>query len=137
VEVVLDGSGTDEQPHADVGVREAVPCEPGDLCLLRSEDVAGLVDALAQGLPRGQQLATGAIGERFGTHQAEHLVGGAQVLTRVHPAVLATQPLAVHEVRAGELHAHPRPGKALDRLTVELLRGVALAQERSRARLDA
>ena len=53
VQVVLDGSGADEQPRADIGVGEAVPCEPGDLCLLRCEDVAGLVDAPADGPPGG------------------------------------------------------------------------------------
>jgi hypothetical protein len=58
------------------------------------------------------------------------------VLARIHPAPLTPQPLAVHELRAGQLHAEPGPGEALDRLTVEGLRGVAIAQERPQARLD-
>src|ERR671919_2752614 len=37
VQVVLDGSGTDEQPRADIGVGEAVPRELRDLRFLRCE----------------------------------------------------------------------------------------------------
>src|SRR4029078_11322717 len=36
-QVVLDGAAADEQPRADLGVREAVAGEPGDLGLLRCE----------------------------------------------------------------------------------------------------
>ena len=96
-----------------------------------------LVGALRDGLAGGQQLAAGALGERLGADVAERVVGSAQVLARVHAAVLTTQPLAVHELRSGELSADPGAGEPLDRLAVERLRGVAIAQEGPRARLDA
>ena len=58
------------------------------------------------------------------------------MLARVCSALLAPQPLAVDEPRAGELYADPGPGEALDGLAVEPLRSVAFAQERPRASLD-
>ena len=75
-----------------------------DLRLLGGEHVARLRAASAHRLAGGQQLAPGALGERLGPDLAEHLVGGAQLLARVDAPVLAAQPLAVHQVRAGEVH---------------------------------
>ena len=68
---------------ADLGVRQSVAGEPGDLRLLRREHVARLDRALAHRLAGGQELAAGALGERLGADAAEHLVGGAQLLARV------------------------------------------------------
>src|SRR5437879_13863847 len=61
----------------------------------------------------------------------------AQLLASVDPAALAAQPFAVEEVSAGELHPDASPGEPLDRLAIEPLGGLAIAKERSRARLDA
>ena len=62
---------------------------------------------------------------------------GAQLLACVDAPVLTTQPLAVEQTGAGELAAEARAAEPLDRLAVEPLRGIALAQQRPRARLDA
>ena len=59
------------------------------------ELVARLDRALAHGLTRGEQLDARTLGEAFGAHRGEHLVRGAQLLARVHPALLAAQPLSV------------------------------------------
>jgi hypothetical protein len=44
-QVAGDGVLTDEQPRADVDVRQAIAGEPGDLSLLRGEGVARLNQA--------------------------------------------------------------------------------------------
>jgi hypothetical protein len=69
----------DEQPLADVGVRETVAGETGDLSLLRGEFIAGLDTAFADLLAGGQQLALGAGGERLDLHRTEQLERGAQL----------------------------------------------------------
>src|SRR5947208_12771905 len=56
-QVVLDRARTDEQPGADLGVRESVAGEPGDLGLLGGQLVPGLDGALADSLAGGQELA--------------------------------------------------------------------------------
>src|SRR4051794_15584961 len=61
----LDGARADEQLRADLGIRAPIARQAGDLRLLRGELVARLHRALADGLTRGEQLAAGALGERF------------------------------------------------------------------------
>jgi hypothetical protein len=131
--VVLDGAWADEQPCADLGVGGAVAGEPGDLGLSQGELVAGLGGAFAGGLAGGQQLARGALGERLEARGREQLVSDAQLLAGVQPPALAAQPLAVEQMRAGELHAHAGAPEPLDRLAVKVL---AVGQQRARARLD-
>src|SRR4051812_30685648 len=63
-EVPFDRTRAEEQPGADLRVGEAVACQTGDLVLLRREVVARLDGALAHLLPRCQELAAGALGER-------------------------------------------------------------------------
>ena len=65
------------------------------------------------------------------------VVGGAQLLARVHAPVLAPEPFAVEQTGAGELDADPGALEPLDRLAVERLGGVALAHQRPRAGQDA
>ena len=60
----------------------------------------------------------------------------AQLLAGVQPPALAPQPLAVEQMAPGELGAHSRSTEPLDRITVELVGGLAFAQERPRAQLD-
>src|SRR6202042_525047 len=52
-------------------------------------------------------------------------------------AALATQPLAIQEMAAGELDPDARPPEALDRLAIERLGRFPLGQQRPRASLDA
>ena len=55
---------------------------------------------------------------------------GAQLLACVDPALLAAQPLPVEQTGAGELDADPGALEPLDRLAVERVGAVALAQQR-------
>ena len=63
-------------------------------------------------------------------------MGDPQLLASVGTAVLAAQPLAVEQVRAGEFGPQRSTAEPVDRLAVEALGGLALAQQRARARLD-
>src|SRR5262245_10561401 len=136
-QVPLDRARADEQLRADLGVRAPVTRQTGDLRLLGGQVVAGLHGALAHRLAGGQQLAAGALGEALGPHRREHLVRRAQLLARVHPPLLAAQPLAVEQPGAGEVDPAATAREPLDRLAVELLGGVAFAEQRARAGLDA
>ena len=69
-------------------------------------------------------------------HRRQHLVGGAQLLARVDAPVLAAQPLAVEQMGAGELHADAGTAEAFDRLAVETVGDVALAEQGADAGLD-
>src|ERR687895_2775256 len=129
MEVVFDGARADEQPRADLGVGQAVAGEACDLGLLGGEVLARLDGALTGALAGRRELALGAAGEGLGTHPDEHLVGGAQLFARVEPPALAAQPLAEEEVGTRELYAHTRALKPLDRLPIEELGGLALAQQ--------
>src|SRR3954468_24594504 len=125
----------DEQPRADLGVGEAVAGETGDLGLLRGELLAGLDAAFADALAGCQQLALGTLGERLGAHGIEHLERGAQLLAGVQATPLIPQPLAVDEMGAGEVHPQARASEPLDRLSIQALGRVALAEQRAAARL--
>jgi hypothetical protein len=74
-------------------------------------------------LTGGAQLAGGTAGEGLGTHVRQHLVGGPQLFTGVLAAALAAQPLAVDEVRAGEVSGDPAAPQVLNGLAVVLLGG--------------
>ena len=99
--------------------------------LLRREHVTRLDREPAHRLARGRQLATGALGERLGPEAREHLVRGAQLVTRVHAATLAPEPFAVEQTCTGEFHADPGAPEPLDRLTVEGVRVLSRAHQRS------
>ena len=60
-----------------------------------------------------------------------------QLVAGVEAAPLAAQPLAVEQVGPRELHAHAGAPQPLDRLLVEAIGGVAVAEQRARAGLDA
>ena len=85
--------------------------------------------ALADGLAGGQELAPGALGERLDAHAGEHVVGRAQLLARVDAAALAAQPFAVEQMAAGELDAQAGPAEPRDRLTVEIVGDIAVAEQ--------
>jgi hypothetical protein len=61
----------------------------------------------------------GPLGERLGPEASEHAVGGPQLLARIDAALLAAQPLAVHEAGAGEVDRDATATEAVDRLPVE------------------
>src|SRR4051794_37307992 len=103
VQVVLDGAPADEQPAADLGVRQALAGEPGDLGLLGGELAVGKRAARPRGLAGGAELARGALGERADAHAGEEVVRGAEVLARVQAAALAPQPLAVVQMGARQI----------------------------------
>src|SRR5436305_1922310 len=60
---------------------------------------------------------------------------GAQLRAGVEPPSLPPQPLAIEEVGAGQLDAHTSPPESPDRLLIEALGPVAVAQEGARTRL--
>jgi hypothetical protein len=100
--------------------------------LLLGRELAACLDvALADPLPRGEQLSPGAVPEPVGSHRGEQVVGGAQLLPRVDPAVLPAEPLTVEKVRARELGEHSGTAQPVDGLAVEALGGLALAEQRS------
>src|SRR4051812_40978252 len=134
-EVVLDRPRADEEPSADLVIGEAFAREPRDLQLLGGQILARLGRAPARPLARGQQLTRHALRERLDIHGREHLLCDAQVLAGLQPTALAAQPFAVLEVGAGELDSDPRAAEPLDRLAVQRVSDVALAHERSAARL--
>ena len=90
-----------------------------------------VLGAPPRGLTRGQELVTGALGKPLGPDVAEHLVGGSKLLARVDAPVLATQPFAVQEPGAGEVDHATAAREPLDRLAVEGLRILSLAQQRA------
>src|SRR2546423_130992 len=136
-EVVFDRARADEEPRADLGVGMAVPGEPRDLGLSRGEPIRRFDGAFAGGLAAGQQLARGALLEPLHAHRREHLVRGAQLLAGIQAPFPAAQPFAVEEVGASELRADPGAGEPLDRLAVEVLGGLVVAEQGARAGLDA
>jgi hypothetical protein len=108
----------------------AIGGQPRDLRLLGGEVVARLGGPPGHGLAGGQQLATGAFGERLGPGETEHLVRSTQLSSGVHAAAVASEPFAVEQTGAGEVDANPGALEPLDRLTVEGVGVLALAHKR-------
>ena len=133
----LNGPRAEEEPRADLRIGQPIAGEPRDLPLLGGQIVARVDRPLAHLLARRLKLLTRALGERLHPDRGQHLVGRAQLLARVDPAILAAQPLAVEEVRAGELRTEPGAPQPLDRLAIQLVGGRPVAQQRPAARLDA
>jgi len=95
----LNGPRTEEEPRTDLRIRQAIAGQACDLSLLRGQVVAGLDRPLAHLLACRLKLIACALGEPLHPDRDEHLVGAAQLLARVDPAVLAAQPLAVEQMR--------------------------------------
>ena len=119
----LNGPRAEEEPRADLRIRQAVAGEPRDLPLLCGQIIAGLDGPLPHRLARRLELLAGALGERLHPDLDEHFVGRAQLLSRVDPAILTAQPLAVDQMRAGELGTEPGAAQPLDRLVIQSLGG--------------
>src|SRR3954453_4502557 len=128
----FDGARAEEEPGADLGVGQAIARQAGDLPLLTGELVARVRRSLAHLLARRQELAASALGERLHADRLEHLVCGAQLLARIHAAALAAEPFGVKQLDPGELWTQPRAAQMLARLAIEVPRGFARAQQRTR-----
>src|SRR5437763_1279124 len=111
-----------------IAVGEAVPREPRDLSLVRGEIVTGVHAAFPDAFAGRQELSLGARGECLGAHAREHLERGAQLLARVEAATLAPQPFAVDEVGAREREAEARASQLFDRLPIDAVGSVAVAE---------
>jgi len=92
-------SGAEEEPRADLRIRQAIAGKPRDLEFLRGQILARLDGSLAHFLARGLKLVACALGESLHANRGELVVGGAELGTRVDPAMLAAQPLAEEQVR--------------------------------------
>ena len=118
------------------GLDKPDPGQPGDLGLLGVSSPSRGGGALAGGLAGGQQLAAGPFGERLHADRGEHVVRGAQLRPRVGPPALAAQPLAVQQVRAGQFGTKAGAAEPADRLAVQALGVLAVAEQRPAARVD-
>jgi hypothetical protein len=132
--VPLHRARAEEELGPDLRVRLPAGGQARDLGLLRGQLVERLDRALTHGLAGGQQLAPGALGERLHADVREHHVRDSQLLTGVDATVLAPQPLAVQEVRAGQRGTDLDARQPFDRLLVEPLGRIPLGQHRCRAR---
>src|SRR5690242_12171784 len=99
----FNGAGADEQFRADLRIGAAVSGQPGDVFFLWSELDSSVDLPFTHLLAGGEQLSPGSFGECVGPHHCKQLVGGVQLVTCVDSAVLASEPLAVEEVGAGEV----------------------------------
>ena len=82
-------------------------------------------------------LAPGPLGEPGRAHRLEHVVGSAYLLARVGALAPPAQPFAVQQVGTGQLQAELGAAEPVDRLAVQAVGGLAVAQQRPGARLDA
>src|SRR5215467_6299654 len=106
-QVPFDRARAEVQLRADLGVGAAVAGQPGDQVLLRGQRGGGLDAAASHVLAGSDQFPARAFGERRHADCGEHAVGLTQLLTCGEPAALAAQPLAVQQVRAGQLRGCP------------------------------
>src|SRR3954451_7262434 len=132
----LDGARAEEEPGPDVRTRQALAGQTRKLPLLSGENVARRDGPLAHFLPRRKQLPSGPLAESLRPDRRELVVGGTEFDTRVDPAVLAAQPLPVEQMSSGEVRTPPGPCQSLDRLLMQALGPLTLAQECPAARLD-
>src|SRR3954471_16229731 len=137
-QVPLDRPRADEELCADLGIRAALGGEACDLRLLRGEPVTRVGRALAHSLAGRHPLTSRAFSESVHAGDLRpHPVRDPEMLTSFGAPALASQPLAVDQVSAGEGRTYPRAAQTHDRLAIQLLGNVALAEQRARARLDA
>ena len=106
----LDGPRAEEEPRTDLRIRQAL-ARPGRAicrsCAVRSSRVSTV--RLRTFSPVASSSLRGALGERLHPDRGEHFVGGAELVARVDPAVLAAQPLPVEQMSPGELGTQPGP----------------------------
>src|SRR5260370_18371415 len=83
------------------------------------------------------ELDPRTLGEPPHAEIREHLAGAAQLPARIEPTALSAQPFAIQELGAGECHMQATMAESADRLAVEGLGRITVAQQRARARLGA
>jgi hypothetical protein len=131
VEVIFDAARADEQPGADLRVGEPLAGEPRDLRVLRRETFLASDGPSGDSLTRGRQLALGAAGGSLDPHRREHGACRPKLVAALRPAALGVQPLPADEMRAGELDADACAPQAFDRVSVEALGDLSVAEQRS------
>jgi NAD(P)-dependent dehydrogenase (short-subunit alcohol dehydrogenase family) len=90
----------------------------------------------ARGLAGRLEFAPGAFRECVHAHGLEHAMCRVELLARVGPAALPAKPFPVQQMCAREVCSHPSPPEACDRLAVQTLGCLTLAQQRVRTRLE-
>src|SRR3954471_16362290 len=131
-QVPLDRARADEQLCADLGIRAALGGEACDLRLLRGEPVTRVGRALAHRLAARHPLTSRALSESvLAGDLGPHPVRDPELLTSFGAPALASQPLPVDQVGAGEGRTYPRAAQTRDRLAIQLLGNVALAEQRA------
>src|SRR5262249_36540305 len=128
-QVPLDGAWAEEELRADLGIRQPVPGEPGDLLLLRRELVPRVVAAPAHLLASRKKLVPGPLRESLGSHRHECLVCVPELLAGVRTAVLTAQPFAVEQLGPGEVRAEAGSPKAVDCLAIEGFGNLTVRQQ--------
>src|SRR4029077_552374 len=118
-QVPFDGVCADEQLRRDLLIRQPVAGQSCDLRLLGRQLITGADLLLAHLFTGGDQLAASPFGEGPRTPSGEHVVGGAEVLTGVDAPVHPTQPLAVAQPGASEIHDDAGALQALDGFDVQ------------------
>ncbi len=84
-------------------------------------------DTLVSSLAGGLQLLLGTRSDCLDAHPGQHGPGRSQLLTRLKTPSFAPQPLAVAELRAGEVGPQSGASQPLNRFAVKTLGGLALA----------
>ena len=82
--------------------------EARDLRFLRSELLDRIHGPFAGALTRRLELGPGALGKCLHAEVGEHFVSDPQLVTSVQATTLASEPLAVEEMRARDLGPKPR-----------------------------
>src|SRR6476659_9316000 len=136
-QVVLDRARADEELCGDLPVGASLRCEARDLRLLWRQLVERLHGSLAGALASRLELGPRALGERNHSEVGEELVGGTQLPACILAPALTSQPLAVQQMRPGEVHAKARRLQAVDRLAIERLGCLPSVEEGPRSRFDA
>lgn len=133
----LDGAVAEVELGGDVEIGLPPGRQSGDLRLLRREGVPRISGPPAYGFAGGQQFAAGTLGETLRAHRVESSKCGPQLGASVDAPVLASQPLAVTQLRPAVQDDDPRPTEVVDRFVVEPLCFVGLTQQRVGSRLNA
>jgi hypothetical protein len=107
-QVVLHRAHADEQPGADLLVRQALAGQPCDQGLLGGQLATGDDGAFAGGLAGGLQFAPGSLGEPLDAHRLQHGVGGTQLCPCVEASSLAAQPLFISSMRPESPEGPPK-----------------------------
>ena len=118
----FDGAGAEEQLGGDLPEVAPVATIRAMCCSWAVSASVGRAVRLRGCSPVARQLAGGTGGERVGAHVGQHVVGGAELVAGVQAAAFAPQPLAVDQVRPGQVAAIRQRPEVVDRPAVVLLR---------------